>query len=108
MRITKKIIVAGAGVVALLAGGGAAAYAATAAPEAPKVTAEKAIELAHQKVQGAWVSEVDHDDSGKWEIELTKGTQVYEVAVDSASGAVTQQAAAQAEPDDDQGEADDD
>ncbi|MED7926454.1 PepSY domain-containing protein [Nonomuraea sp. LP-02] len=101
MRNTKKFIVIGAGVVTLLAGGGAAAYAATAAPTAPKITAEKAIELAHQQVQGAWVSEVDHDDSGKWEVELVKGAQVYEVDVDATSGKVTAHAPKAADKDDD-------
>ncbi|MGA5758289.1 PepSY domain-containing protein [Nonomuraea bangladeshensis] len=101
MRNTKKFIVIGAGAVTLLAGGGAAAYAATAAPTAPKITAEKAIELAHQQVQGAWVSEVDHDDSGKWELELVKGDQVYEVDVDATSGKVTAHAPKAADKDDD-------
>ncbi|MEW9547944.1 PepSY domain-containing protein [Nonomuraea sp. NPDC050783] len=106
MRITKKLIVAGTGAVVLLAGGGAAAYAATAAPTAPKITAEKAIELAHQQVQGAWVSEVDHDDSGAWEIELTKDTQVYEVSVNATDGKVTNHGAQPAEADDDQNDDD--
>ncbi len=107
MRNTKKFIVIGAGVVTLLAGGGAAAYAATAAPTpstapvAPKITAERAIELAHQQVQGAWVSEVDHDDSGKWEVELVKDAQVYEVDVDATSGKVTAHPAKAAGKDDD-------
>ncbi|QYC39715.1 Peptidase propeptide and YPEB domain protein [Nonomuraea coxensis DSM 45129] len=107
MRNTKKFIVIGAGVVTLLAGGGAAAYAAAAAPTspaaptAPKITAERAIELAHQQVQGAWVSEVDHDDSGEWEVELVKDAQVYEVTVDAASGKVTAHGAKQADKDDD-------
>ncbi|MFI6988069.1 PepSY domain-containing protein [Nonomuraea wenchangensis] len=107
MRNTKKFIVIGAGVVTLLAGGGAAAYAATAAPTpstapvAPKITAERAIELAHQQVQGAWVSEVDHDDSGKWEVELVKDAQVYEVDVDATSGKVTAHGAKRADKDDD-------
>ncbi|MCF6469522.1 peptidase [Nonomuraea sp. MG754425] len=112
MQITKKLIVAGAGVLALVAGG-SAAYAATsagdtaaptaltspltsaAAPTAPKVTAEQAIDIAKQAVPGAWVSEVDFDGRGSradvWEVELVKGAQRHEVDVDAASGKIVKQ-----------------
>jgi uncharacterized membrane protein YkoI len=103
MRITKKFIVAGTGVVTLIAGGGAA-FAATSAA-APKVTAEKAIEIAHKAVPGAWVSELDYDrrDARRdvWEIELTKGSQLYEVDVDAASGKVAEQTTKRSDADDD-------
>jgi uncharacterized membrane protein YkoI len=103
MRITKKFIVAGTGVVALLAGGSAAAFAATAS--APKVTAERAIEIAHKAVPGAWVSELDHDRRGTrpdvWEIELTKGSQLYEVDVNAATGKVVDRGTKQSDGDDD-------
>ncbi|NBE96992.1 PepSY domain-containing protein [Nonomuraea sp. KC401] len=92
MRITKKFIVAGAGVVTLVAGGGAAVAATTVAAPAPKVTAEQAIEIAHKQVAGAWVSELDLDsrDTGAdvWEIELTKGAQRHELTIDAATGKV--------------------
>ncbi|MEU8355106.1 PepSY domain-containing protein [Nonomuraea sp. NPDC048882] len=93
MQITKKFIVAGAGIVALIGGGGAA-YAATtsATTAAPKVTAEQAIDIAHKTVPGAWVSELDFDARGSradvWELELTKGSQRHEVDVDASSGKV--------------------
>lgn len=91
MKITKKVIAVGAGAVVLVAGGGAA-YAAASAP-APKITAEKAMEIAHQQVPGAWVSEVDHDRRGTradvWEIELVKGDERHELDVDAATGKVT-------------------
>ncbi|TDD17490.1 PepSY domain-containing protein [Nonomuraea diastatica] len=103
MRITKKFIVAGAGVVTLVAGGGAA-VAATSAP-APKVTAEQAIEIAHKQVAGAWVSELDFDSQGTradvWEIELTKGSQLHELKIDAATGKVTKNETERADKDDD-------
>ncbi|TMR09906.1 PepSY domain-containing protein [Nonomuraea turkmeniaca] len=102
MRITKKLIVVGTGVVALVAGGGAAAFAATTAA-APKVTAEKAMEIAHKAVPGAWVSELDYDRRGTrpdtWEIELTKGSVRHEVDVDAATGKVTEHGTKQADDD---------
>lgn len=93
MQITKKLIVAGAGVVALVATGGAAYAATAAAPAAaPKITAEQAIDIAHKAVPGAWVSELDFDRRDTrpdvWELELTKGTERHEVDVDAASGKV--------------------
>ncbi|MGP3957278.1 PepSY domain-containing protein [Nonomuraea sp. 3N208] len=107
MRITKKLIIVGTGIVALVAGGGAA-YAATAAA-APKVTAEKAMEIAHEQVPGAWVSELDYDRRGTrpdvWEIELAKGSVRYEVDVDAATGKVTEHGTKRA---DDDGDRDDD
>ncbi|WP_188196438.1 PepSY domain-containing protein [Nonomuraea sp. SYSU D8015] len=103
MRITKKLIVVGAGVVALVAGGSVAAVAATSA--APKVTAEKAIEIAHKEVPGAWVSELDYDKRGSrpdaWELELTKGAQLYEVDVDATTGKVTDRQTKQSDGEDD-------
>ncbi|MEV5502199.1 PepSY domain-containing protein [Nonomuraea fuscirosea] len=113
MQITKKFIVAGAGVVALIGGGGAA-YAATtsAAPAAPKVTAEQAIEIAHKTVPGAWVSELDFDSRGTradvWELELTKGSQRHEVKVDAASGKVVKNEIDRNDRDDDHDGDDDD
>ncbi|MFG1702384.1 PepSY domain-containing protein [Nonomuraea sp. M3C6] len=111
MRITKKFIVAGAGVVALVAGGGAA-FAATTSAAAPKVTAEGAMEIAHKAVPGAWVSEVDYDRRGTrpdvWEIELVKGSQRHEVDVDASSGKVTKQETKRADRDDDHGHDDHD
>jgi uncharacterized membrane protein YkoI len=94
MRITKTIIAVGAGAVVLVAGGGAA-YAMTAGAPTPKITAEKAMEIAHGKVPGAWVSEVDYDRRGSradvWEIELVKGAERHELDVDAATGAVSGQ-----------------
>ncbi|SEF67148.1 Peptidase propeptide and YPEB domain-containing protein [Nonomuraea solani] len=116
MQITKKLIIAGAGIVVLTAGGGAA-YAATAtaaAPVAPKVTAQQAIDTALKAVPGTWVSELDFDARGTkadaWELELTKGAEQYEVAVDAASGKVTHQEKSQADQDnqDDQDDDNDD
>ncbi|MEV1171860.1 PepSY domain-containing protein [Nonomuraea sp. NPDC049784] len=94
MQITKKFIVAGAGVVTLIAGGGAAfAATATSTAAAPKVTAERAIQIAHEAVPGAWVSEADYDRRGTrpdvWEVELVKDSQRHEVDVDAATGKVT-------------------
>ncbi|MEU0567087.1 PepSY domain-containing protein [Nonomuraea sp. NPDC005983] len=87
MRITKKLIAAGAGAVVLVAGGGAAFAASTAAP---KVTAERAIEIAHRQVPGAWVKEVGHDDRGArpdvWEVELVKGAVEHELDIDAGTG----------------------
>ncbi|MGI5282830.1 PepSY domain-containing protein [Nonomuraea polychroma] len=104
MRITKKLIVVGTGIVVLVGGGGAAAFAATAA--APKVTAEKAMEIAHKQVPGAWVSELDHDRRGTrpdaWEIELTKGSVRYEVDVDAITGKITDHGTKRADDDGDQ------
>ncbi|MEV4474493.1 PepSY domain-containing protein [Nonomuraea sp. NPDC049504] len=117
MRITKKLLVAGAGVVSLIACGGAAyATAATAAeaaaPAAPKVTAEQAIEIAHQQVPGAWVSELDFDRNDTaadvWELELVKGSQRHEVKVDAASGKVTKSQVDDNDDQDDQDDNDDD
>ncbi|TDD43297.1 hypothetical protein E1286_29115 [Nonomuraea terrae] len=101
MQITKKIIIAGAGFVALASGGGAAYATATAASPsvetftaapAPKVSAEQAMQIAHGKVQGAWVSELDFDLKGSrpdvWEIELTKGQERHEIDVDATSGKI--------------------
>ncbi|QFY07163.1 hypothetical protein GBF35_11110 [Nonomuraea phyllanthi] len=112
MQITKKFIVIGAGAVTLIAGGGAAFAATTGAATtgtatigtatagaagfaaaAPKVTAEEAIKIAHNAVQGAWVSELDFDRRGArpdvWEVELVKGSARHEVDVDAATGKVT-------------------
>ncbi|HEX4814000.1 MAG TPA: PepSY domain-containing protein [Nonomuraea sp.] len=117
MRITKRVIIAGTGIVALVAAGGAA-FAATdtaadtavtvtaaASASAPKVTAERAIEIAHREVPGAWVSELDYDrrDSRPdvWEIELFKGSQVHEVDVDAASGKVVKRETDRSDRDDD-------
>ncbi|GAA3596543.1 hypothetical protein GCM10022419_094710 [Nonomuraea rosea] len=106
MQITKKFIVVGAGVVALVAGGGAAfaATSSSAAP-APKVTAEQAIQTAQKQVPGAWVDELDHDSRGKqadtWELELVKGAERHEVDVDAATGKVTKHETEQADNDDD-------
>ncbi|MFI7706979.1 PepSY domain-containing protein [Nonomuraea sp. NPDC049480] len=102
MRITKKLIVVGTGVVVLVTGGSVAALAATTAP---KVTAEKAIEIAHKAVPGSWVSELDYDRRGTrpdaWELELTKGSRLYEVDVDAATGKVLEHQAKQSDGDDD-------
>ncbi|MEV5895200.1 PepSY domain-containing protein [Nonomuraea fuscirosea] len=111
MQITKKFIVAGAGVVALIGGGGAA-YAATTSAAAPKVTAEQAIEIAHKTVPGAWVSELDFDSRGTradvWELELTKGSERHEVKVDAASGKVVKNQIDKDDRDDDNDGDDDD
>ncbi|SDG94184.1 PepSY domain-containing protein [Nonomuraea jiangxiensis] len=116
MRITKKFIVAGAGVLALVAGGGTALAAAgvpvvsgaaalVTTTVAPKITAERAMQIAHQAVPGAWISEVEHDTRGTspdvWEVKLVKGTQRYEVYVDAATGRVTKQELRRADGDDD-------
>ncbi|MEV0382277.1 PepSY domain-containing protein [Nonomuraea sp. NPDC050643] len=115
MQITKKLIIVGAGIV-VLAGGGGAAYAATssasAAPVAPKVTAAQAIDIALKQVPGAWVSELDFDLRGQradtWELELTKGAEQHEVAVDATSGKVTDQQKSQDDDRDDQDDDNDD
>ncbi|MGN9838029.1 PepSY domain-containing protein [Nonomuraea sp. H19] len=114
MQITKKFIVVGAGIVTLATGGGVA-YAATTSAAAPKVTAEKAMEVAHKQVPGAWVRELDYDRRGTrpdvWEIELAKGSEWHEVDVDATSGKVTDHDTKRADKDDDgdrDGDRDDD
>ncbi|MFI6498452.1 PepSY domain-containing protein [Nonomuraea typhae] len=87
MNITKKLLIAGAGAGILLAGGGVA-YAAVAAPVAPKVTVEQAIDIAKKQVPGAWVRGVDHDDDGTWEVELVKGGTEHDITLDAATGKV--------------------
>ncbi|MFG1696432.1 PepSY domain-containing protein [Nonomuraea sp. NPDC049309] len=106
MRISKKLLVAGAGVVSLVVCGGTAYATATAvtdaaapisltavAPSAPKVTAEQAITIAHRQVPGAWIREVELDRNGAapdvWEVKLIKGSQRHEVKVDAATGKIT-------------------
>jgi len=106
MRISKKLLVAGAGVVSLIACGGTAYATAAAvteaaapvsltatAPAAPKVTAEQAIAIAHGQVPGAWIKEVELDRNGAapdvWEVKLIKDSRRHEVTVDAASGKIT-------------------
>ncbi|MFI6734510.1 PepSY domain-containing protein [Nonomuraea sp. NPDC050451] len=109
MQITKKFIVVGAGIVTLVAGGGVAFAATASTAAAPKVTAERAMELAHKEVAGAWVSELDYQRRGTqpdvWEVELTKGTERHELDVDAATGKVTKH---QTDKDDDDHGHDDD
>ncbi|MFI6294322.1 PepSY domain-containing protein [Nonomuraea sp. NPDC050790] len=104
MNITKKIVIAGAGAVVLLAGGGVA-YASVNAPVAPKVTVEQAIDLAKKQVPGAWVSGVDHDDDGTWDVDLVKGDVEHELKLDANTGKVLtnapEKADAETETDDD-------
>ncbi|MFI7125385.1 PepSY domain-containing protein [Nonomuraea sp. NPDC050153] len=108
MQITKKFIAVGAGVVVLVAGGGAAFAATASTAAAPKVTAERAMEIAHKEVAGAWVSEVDYQTRDTrpdvWEVELTKGAQRHEVDVDAATGKVVKH---RTDRDDDHGRDDD-
>ncbi|MBF8185326.1 PepSY domain-containing protein [Nonomuraea sp. K274] len=119
MQITKKFIIIGMGITSLVAGGGAAfaattsASTPTAAAIAPKVTAERAMEIAHKTVPGAWVSEVDYDRRSArpdvWEIDLVKGSQRHELDVDTATGRVTDHATGRDDHDgrDDDGRDDD-
>jgi hypothetical protein len=116
MQITKKFIIIGMGITSLVAGGGTA-FAATisAAPPAaaaPKITAERAVEIAHKAVPGGWVSELDHDRRGAkadvWEIELVKGTQRHEIDVDAATGGIVDQETSLNDDDRDDDDHDDD
>jgi uncharacterized membrane protein YkoI len=96
MNTFTKFLAAGTGAVVLVAGGGAAyAAAAGSAAAAPKVTAEKAIEIAHRQVSGAWVKEVSYDGRESrpdvWEVELVKGAVDHELDIDVATGKVLSQ-----------------
>ncbi|MEV4890891.1 PepSY domain-containing protein [Nonomuraea sp. NPDC055795] len=99
MNITKKIVIAGAGAVVLLAGGGVA-YASVNAPVAPKVGVEQAIDIAKKQVPGAWVRSVDHDDDGTWDVELIKGGTEHELELDATSGKVLKNRTEKADNDD--------
>jgi hypothetical protein len=102
MHITTKIIVASAGVMALVAGG-SAAFAAVDRP-APKVGAEQAIQIAQKQVPGSWVREVGFDgratQSDVWEVELIKGDTEYELDIDAATGKLLKQESERADSDD--------
>ncbi|MEU8103567.1 PepSY domain-containing protein [Nonomuraea muscovyensis] len=92
MQITKKFIVAGTGAVFLIAGG-SAAVAATVTPGAPpKVTAERALEIAGGAVSGGWVEDLSFDRRGAkadvWEVNVVKGDVEHELDIDAASGKV--------------------
>ncbi len=103
MNITTKIIVAGAGVLAVVAGG-SAAIAAVDRP-APKVTAEQAIQIALKEVPGAWVREAGFDGRGTqadvWEVELVAGDQEHEVDIDAATGKLLKKETERLDGDDD-------
>ncbi|MFI6903389.1 PepSY domain-containing protein [Nonomuraea sp. NPDC050394] len=99
MNITKKIVIAGAGAVVLLAGGGVA-YASANAPVAPKVTVEQAIDIAKKQVPGAWVSSVDHDEDGSWDVDLVKGDVEHELRLDASNGKVLKNQTEKADADD--------
>ncbi|MFI7451259.1 PepSY domain-containing protein [Nonomuraea sp. NPDC049714] len=102
MHITTKIIVASAGVMALVAGG-SAAFAAVDRP-APKVGAEQAIQIAQKQVPGSWVREVGFDGRATqpdvWEVELIKGDTEYELDVDAATGKLLKQESERMDSDD--------
>ncbi|MEU4230709.1 PepSY domain-containing protein [Nonomuraea sp. NPDC026600] len=102
MNTITKFVAAGAGAVVLVAGGGAAYAAATAT--APKVTAERAIEIAHKQVPGGWVKEVSYDGRGNrpdvWEVELVKGNVDHDLDVDAATGKVLSQGTDRTDDDD--------
>ncbi|MEV1239806.1 PepSY domain-containing protein [Nonomuraea sp. NPDC050022] len=104
MNTITKFVAAGAGAVVLVAGGGAAYAAATTTAAAPKVTAERAIEIAHQQVPGAWVKEVSYDGRGNrpdvWEVEVVKGNVDHELDVDAATGKVLGQSTDRTDDDD--------
>ncbi|MFC4005646.1 PepSY domain-containing protein [Nonomuraea purpurea] len=104
MQITKKFIIVGAGVLTLVAGGGVAYAATSSSAAAPRITAERAMQIAHQRVPGAWVSEVDYDGRGTradvWEIELTKGSMHHELDVDAATGRILKYETERADRDD--------
>ncbi|MDF2705379.1 MAG: hypothetical protein K0R62_1031 [Nonomuraea muscovyensis] len=92
MQITKKFIVVGTGAVFLIAGG-SAAVAATVTPGAPpKVTAERALEIAGGAVSGGWVEDLSFDRRGAkadvWEVNVVKGDVEHELDIDAASGKV--------------------
>ncbi|WP_336204807.1 PepSY domain-containing protein [Nonomuraea sp. LPB2021202275-12-8] len=103
MQITTKIIVASAGVMALVAGG-SAAFAAANQP-APKVSAEQAIQIAQKEVPGSWVREVGFDKRGTqpdvWDVELVKGDVEHELDIDAATGKLLKKESEAAESDDD-------
>lgn len=102
MNTITKFVAAGAGAVVLVAGGGAAYATATAT--APKVTAERAIEIAHKQVPGGWVKEVSYDGRGNrpdvWEVELVKGNVDHDLDVDAATGKVLSQGTDRTDDDD--------
>jgi hypothetical protein len=110
MQITKKFLLVGAGATALLVGGGAAAFAAVDSGPAPKITVEKAVELAQAEVSGAWVSSVDFDNdkTPHWSVELVKGNVEHEVELDAATGKVLQSKIDKDDKNDDKNDRDDD
>jgi hypothetical protein len=103
MHITTKIIVASAGVMALVAGG-SAALAAVDQP-APKVAVEQAVQIAQKEVPGAWVREVGFDKRGTrpdvWEVELIKGDIEHELDIDAATGKLLKKESERVDSDDD-------
>jgi len=103
MHITTKIIVASAGVMALVAGGSAALAAAD--QPAPKVAIEQAVQIAQKEVPGAWVREVGFDKRGTrpdvWEVELIKGDIEHELDIDAATGKLLKKESERVDSDDD-------
>ncbi|WP_327102444.1 PepSY domain-containing protein [Nonomuraea glycinis] len=103
MHITTKIIVASAGVMALVAGGSAALAAAD--QPAPKVAVEQAVQIAQKEVPGAWVREVGFDKRGTrpdvWEVELIKGDIEHELDIDAATGKLLKKESERVDSDDD-------
>ncbi|WP_433432444.1 PepSY domain-containing protein [Nonomuraea sp. CA-141351] len=120
MRITKKFIIVGAGVVTLVAGGGVAlATSATAAESvtastataATKVTRKQAIRIALKAVPGARVTKVEYYSRGArpdvWEVKLIKGSQRHELYVAVATGKIIHHEAKRVGRDDHGGRDDD-
>jgi uncharacterized membrane protein YkoI len=118
MNTMTKLLAAGATTAVILTGGGVAvATSATSATSttsttsttaitaattagaaaAPKVTAERAIAIAHRRVSGAWVREVSFErHAGRadvWKVELVQGSAQREVRVSAGTGAVSGPAA---------------
>jgi hypothetical protein len=116
MKMNRRLLAAGAAIVAVAAGGIGVAYAVNGDSEeqATGPEAEAAKSAALDAVGGGGVVGVEHDDgdgSGVYEVEVKRGdgSQV-EVHVDAANQAVGTEADDDSGPDeeDDSGEADDD
>lgn len=111
MQITKKFIVAGTGAVFLIAGGSAAVAATVTSGAPPKVTAERALEIAGGAVAGGWVEDLSFDRRGAepdvWEVNVVKGDVEHELDIDAASGRVLSNAIDRDDDQDDDGKDDD-
>lgn len=92
MQITKKIMIVGTGAVFLIAGGSVGVAAAVTSAAKPKVTAERALEIAGKRVSGGWVDDLSLDRRGArpdvWEVNVVKGGVEHDLDIDATSGKV--------------------